>query len=154
MPDDLPLARRAVDVVVQSYTGGEATFTVAAERYAPQPMESVGTQGILDKRKKAAAKAAARSSKGAAGDDGGDNGPAKDDATTVVPPAFWTASVNGGAKAQQAQRQVLQAAQKVLGDGSGCATLLSCVAGVLRSHGTVRIPASPRTVGARARMCY
>lgn len=140
MPDDLPLARRAVDVVVQSYTGGEATFTVAAERYAPQPMESVGTQGILDKRKKAAAKAAARSSKGAAGDDGGDNGPAKDDATTVVPPAFWTASVNGGAKAQQAQRQVLQAAQKVLGDGSGCATLLSCVAGVLRSHGTVRIP--------------
>ncbi|KPA79603.1 hypothetical protein ABB37_05404 [Leptomonas pyrrhocoris] len=153
MPDDLPLSRRTVHLVLQSYTGGEAAFTVAAQRYAPQSIENIGAQHILDKRASVNAAAAATTSKKDAkeakgDDDDADNAFAAadctsafaEDETAVSPPAFWTTTVNGGATVQQAQRQIMEATQKVLGDGAGCVTLLSSAAGVLRSHGVVHIP--------------
>ncbi|KPI87260.1 hypothetical protein ABL78_3655 [Leptomonas seymouri] len=146
MPDDLPLSRRSVDLVMQSYTGGEAMFTVEAQRYAPQPMESIGAQRMLAK-KRATVQAAANTSNHnekkaceVAFASSTLAGVSAEDETPVSPPAFWASTVNGGATAQRALRQLMEAAQKVLGDGSGCATLLSSIAGVLQSHGTVRIP--------------
>jgi hypothetical protein len=151
MPDDLPLSRRSVTLLLQSYTGGDAMFTVAAQRYAPQPMESIGAQRILEEKNRASLKTAAKADETAKRKGGADeekdstsraalmNAAATDEAAITLP-AFWTAAMNGGATVHQAQRQIVEAAQKVLGDGSGCATLLSSVAGILRSHGTVRIP--------------
>ncbi|AIN99001.2 tubulin-binding protein, putative [Leishmania panamensis] len=55
-------------------------------------------------------------------------------------PAFWIKSVQSDVTVQQQQWQMMEAAQKVLGDGRSCVTLLDSLAGSLGPYGQVQLP--------------
>ncbi|TPP40750.1 hypothetical protein CGC21_8740 [Leishmania donovani] len=117
IPDDVPISRRSLTVMLENYTGCEANYDVRAKHFTPLPMEAPGAQDILDKRRKRAERGASRTlaSRAAAGSNS--NG-SKGDATH---PTFWITS-------------------KVLGDGRGCATLLGSLTGSLGPYSQVRLP--------------
>ncbi|KAG5477006.1 hypothetical protein LSCM1_05340 [Leishmania martiniquensis] len=172
MPDETPLSHHSLTVVLQNYTGCEASYEVHAKHFTPLPMEAPRAHGLAGKgRKKVGEKAchtASSSSSKPASGAGASGGSRK---TTQKPPeqpltpfsalaskrvtgyngnggtdgaqlpAFWITSVQSGATVQQQQqRQMLEAAQKVLGDGRGCATLLGPLTGSLSPFGQVRVP--------------
>ncbi|CAG9575152.1 conserved hypothetical protein [Leishmania major strain Friedlin] len=175
IPDDVPISRRSLTVILENYTGCEANYDVRAKHFEPLPMEVPGAQGILDKRRKRAEKGASRSVSsstqasraGASGSSrkatqmqlqkqqeqplspfsalasrkvaGSNSNGSKGGATL---PAFWITSVQSGVavQQQQQQRQIVETAQKVLGDGRGCATLLGSLTGSLGPYSQVRLP--------------
>ncbi|AYU79474.1 hypothetical protein LdCL_250019500 [Leishmania donovani] len=173
IPDDVPISRRSLTVMLENYTGCEANYDVRAKHFTPLPMEAPGAQDILDKRRKRAERGASRSVSsstqasraGASGSSrkttqmqlqkpqeqplspfsalasraaaGSNSNGSKGDATL---PTFWITSVQSGVTVQQQQRQIVEAAQKVLGDGRGCATLLGSLTGSLGPYSQVRLP--------------
>ncbi|CBZ27705.1 conserved hypothetical protein [Leishmania mexicana MHOM/GT/2001/U1103] len=172
IPDDVPISRRSLTVVLENYTGCEANYEARAKLFTPLPMEAPGAQGILDKRKRAerwtsrSVSSSARESRaGASGSSrkttqiqlqkqqeqplspfsalasraatGRNSNGGKSGATL---PAFWITSVQSGVTVQQEQRQIVEAAQQVLGDGRSCVTLLGSLTGSLGPYSQVRLP--------------
>ncbi|KAG5477270.1 hypothetical protein LSCM4_04488 [Leishmania orientalis] len=175
MPDEMPLSRHSLTVMLENYTGCEARYDVRAQHFTPLPMEAPRARGIVGRGRKKAEEEARRSVKGskpasgagASGDSrrGTQTRPQQQQEQPLTPfsalaskramgrnsddgddgaalPAFWITSVQSGAalRQQQQRRQVLEAAQKVLGDGRGCATLLGSFAGSLSPYSQVRVP--------------
>ncbi|GET89234.1 hypothetical protein, conserved [Leishmania tarentolae] len=173
IPDDVPISRRSLTVMLENYTGCEASYDVRARHFTPLPMEIPGAQGIVDKRRRRAERRASHSVSSStqasrAGESGGGRKAAQmpeqkqqeqplspfsalasrtaagsncnDDRGGGTLPAFWITSVQSGVTVQQQQRQIVEAAQKVLGDGRGCATLLGSLTGSLGPYSQVRLP--------------
>lgn len=199
MPDDVPLARQFLTVVLENYTGCEARYEASAQNFSPLAMESSGAQSIFDKRRKktwaaaaaqvqegspastsrsvsvsrhnirtTGASAAAEASnfsrrvtqsrpqsqhppptpfsaletraRGGSGRGAGAGGDMESLDGPAAMPAFWVSSVQSGVTPQQQLRRLVEAAQKVLGDGRRCVTLLGAAVGSLGPYAQVRLP--------------
>ncbi|TPP48896.1 hypothetical protein CGC20_26575 [Leishmania donovani] len=154
IPDDVPISRRSLTVMLENYTGCEANYDVRAKHFTPLPMEAPGAQDILDKRRKRAERGASRSvsSSTQASRAGASGSSRKTTQMQLQKPqeqplspfsalaSRAAAGSNSNGSKGDATLPTFWITSKVLGDGRGCATLLGSLTGSLGPYSQVRLP--------------